>query len=192
MRQSCYPPQDCRSRGDCGSLVSESVAEHTKAASRLPQSRRLRPSSPEAVYKPRCCAASRLPQSRRLRPVQAPTPLPMADDRLKIAAVAATAATMRARSLDSSQAASRLPQSRRLRPGLVRCDPAKLRTASRLPQSRRLRPRSPVPELTANLPASRLPQSRRLRRPKWPAPLANGFLPPQDCRSRGDCGIISA
>ena len=115
----------------------------------------------------------------------------------------------------TSFAASRLPQSRRLRrPDASICDKSLHRTASRLPQSRRLRPEPNVGWISAiQNTASRLPQSRRLRlnfvvsgyvndscRLKIAAVAATAAsnqavscrhgecLPPQDCRSRGDCG----
>ena len=130
-------------------------------ASRLPQSRRLRP-----LQSGRCCRgcnpASRLPQSRRLRPpnesrlMLCATPphdcrsrgdcgLPGTSAtienwvRLTIAAVAATAAVQAGKASDAFEPASRLPQSRRLRHGIHGCILFAERTASRLPQSRRLR-----------------------------------------------------
>ena len=132
------------------------------AASRLPQSRRLRP---QARVVANCCvAASRLPQSRRLRQAEPRLDYDFQLDRLKIAAVAATAAGRRfSLTPGDSCAASRLPQSRRLRlQGNAAMERGRL-TASRLPQSRRLRHEK---DLQSGIPysaASRLPQSRRLR-----------------------------
>ena len=132
------PPQDCRSRGDCGkkckpipesahtrlkiaavaataATVNTALGSGPCSASRLPQSRRLRrwlPSTSGRGFRPasrlpqsrrlrphltvnlqlRGCPASRLPQSRRLRH-SSETSSGMSMRRLKIAAVAATAAT---------------------------------------------------------------------------------------------------
>ena len=107
------PPQDCRSRGDCGS--------------------------------PWTCLTCRIKR------------------RLKIAAVAATAAASWLLGWLSVISASRLPQSRRLRPHLA------------------------LPDSMRGVPASRLPQSRRLRLLQTRADFGIED-PPQDCRSRGDCG----
>src|SRR5438309_1231490 len=60
-------------------------------ASRLPQSRRLRPQIVQTSASPCALAASRLPQSRRLR-LQVQAALTDGTIRLTIAAVAATAA----------------------------------------------------------------------------------------------------
>ena len=63
-------------------------------------------------------------------------------------------------------------------------------TASRLPQSRRLRLCTFTSSELYYLSASRLPQSRRLRLGRQ---IVVGFAaaPPQDCRSRGDCGRLA-
>ena len=156
------PPQDCRSRGDCGCV--------TFGLSKMRISR-LKIAAVAATAAPgfhsshnRILTASRLPQSRRLRPAdsgQKQTPPPPPQDcrsrgdcgvavgvledaggaRLKIAAVAATAAG------------------------------------------------SPLLEMSARRAASRLPQSRRLRLLGSPKSRC-AFCPPQDCRSRGDCGMM--
>jgi len=116
-RQVCRPdrvapPQDCRSRGDCGQTVRvppfhpasrlKIAAVAATAASAL---------SPN-VLKPE--TASRLPQSRRLRHGCGPQEAGIIG-RLKIAAVAATAARHDILTPEFNHAASRLPQSRRLR-----------------------------------------------------------------------------
>ncbi len=153
--------------------------------------------------------ASRLPQSRRLRPIQIPE-LNLLRDRLTIAAVAATAANPLPNQQNPTTPASRLPQSRRLRlcPGAEKLFGGN--TASRLPQSRRLRQQPNHTTMTNNLTASRLPQSRRLRLAAkgrgvgalhrltiaavaataaiWPVGMGFRCGPPHDCRSRGDCG----
>ena len=64
-------------------------------------------------------------------------------------------------------------------------------TASRLPQSRRLRRAWDSHERSAKQAASRLPQSRRLRH-QVSEQTKIQWCPPQDCRSRGDCGFASA
>ena len=158
------PPQDCRSRGDCGGVLTCDASEPTATASRLPQSRRLRPML--IVYDTNRYSP---PQDCRSR----------GDCGVRVDGMA-----------ESGQLpASRLPQSRRLRLVLrMSCNFA-AKSASRLPQSRRLRP--PVAEVSFVIcvAASRLPQSRRLRHARRALQVRNQ-VPPQDCRSRGDCGEL--
>ena len=126
-----------------------------------------------------------------------------------IAAVAATAALNCASALSNPSAASRLPQSRRLRPSPSRPE-TYTHAASRLPQSRRLRQNSKrwktqrlVPRLkiaavaatAAVVVRTRQANKRRLKIAAVAATAAfllilpdTGGVPPQDCRSRGDCG----
>ena len=201
------PPQDCRSRGDCGVAISSinmkpfdrlkiaavaatAAKQNTprcwteSAASRLPQSRRLRQQMWDSLILTKS-TASRLPQSRRLRPEdemeRAGNPGPPQDcrsrgdcgnpswtylclccRRLKIAAVAATAALNCSMNCSSLLAASRLPQSRRLRqkvPLIFQSRPYRLKIAA----------------VAAT--AARKTNNKKGR-----------VIPPQDCRSRGDCG----
>ena len=205
------PPQDCRSRGDCGSLKLETTgttrhrlkiaavaatAARFSILTRSSRSPRLKIAAVAAtaatcknVFKTRRITASRLPQSRRLRLqtnsggkicFKPPQDCRSRGDcgwnprfwdwgrenRLKIAAVAATAALPRKPARKHSASASRLPQSRRLR----------LYWLLHMP--------------VAGYPASRLPQSRRLRR-DGSAARGIPLYPPQDCRSRGDCGFYA-
>ena len=180
------PPQDCRSRGDCGwSTLTRSPA--CNPASRLPQSRRLRPPGGNRSHI-RAPAASRLPQSRRLRHQPASFPSTGVLNRLKIAAVAATAAS----ATDTLLVASVPPQDCRSRGDCgQKMRPHYSRPANRL--------KIAAVAATAALPyaghlhslvsASRLPQSRRLR-PATAPDRALSLPPPQDCRSRGDCGCL--
>ena len=134
----------------------------------------------------RISTASRLPQSRRLRHGQNGEH-GLHDGRLKIAAVAATAAAGFMPATVKHSTASRLPQSRRLRPGAV---------AVKLSGWCRLKIAAVAATAAGEVchpisilwPASRLPQSRRLRLSQ-PAARCAHYQPPQDCRSRGDCGL---
>ena len=110
----------------------------------------------------RTATASRLPQSRRLR-LLARSQHSRLHRRLKIAAVAATAAINALTNYPSASTASRLPQSRRLRLNRLFDSEDEMRPASRLPQSRRLRLGATLPGFVLHSAASRLPQSRRLR-----------------------------
>ena len=109
--------------------------------------------------------ASRLPQSRRLRPPGIGYSAITAH-RLKIAAVAATAA------VNCSIRSERQKQLRLKIAAVAATAAARPITIS----------------CVGTLPASRLPQSRRLRHKAATLFLAPSNIPPQDCRSRGDCG----
>jgi len=133
------------------------------------------------------------------------------EDRLKIAAVAATAAGVNAGNGIAGFAASRLPQSRRLRPE-PSCAPWFCAPASRLPQSRRLRLiivnssgftriRLKIAAVAATAAILGLTDSVkpdvRLKIAAVAATAACYMVynelhpePPQDCRSRGDCGTM--
>ena len=178
-----YPPQDCRSRGDCGKWGVTRIVPHNPA-SRLPQSRRLRlpmgmprnmpPTPPQDCRSRGDCGVKIIPK------------LECRNDRLKIAAVAATAAVENAAPGATSSTASRLPQSRRLR--RKPCDYEKHGNSP--PQDCRSRGDCGIacpPRVVGLSTASRLPQSRRLRPMPSKSTWQHGY-PPQDCRSRGDCG----
>ena len=178
-----YPPQDCRSRGDCGKWGVTRIVPHNPA-SRLPQSRRLRlqmgmtrnmpPKQPQDCRSRGDCGVKIIPK------------LECRNDRLKIAAVAATAAVENAAPGATSSTASRLPQSRRLR--RKPCDYEKHGNSP--PQDCRSRGDCGIacpPRVVGLSTASRLPQSRRLRPMPSKSTWQHGY-PPQDCRSRGDCG----
>jgi len=206
------PPQDCRSRGDCGSLKLETTgttrhrlkiaavaatAARFSILTRSSRSPRLKIAAVAAtaatcknVFKTRRITASRLPQSRRLRLqtnsggkicFKPPQDCRSRGDcgwnprfwdwgrenRLKIAAVAATAALPRKPARKHSASASRLPQSRRLRL-LAR---AALQRGRQPPQDCRSRGDCGFTGCCTC---------------PWPA------IPPQDCRSRGDCGASAS
>ena len=154
------PPQDCRSRGDCGFAVSECDG-FFPTASRLPQSRRLRRITfmmVRLIMKP--------PQDCRSRGDCGGVIFFNHDRecfRLKIAAVAATAAMTEDYILDELDAASRLPQSRRLRRPIrntLRAAYGRLKIAAVAATAAVCC----VIEFFLPTSASRLPQSRRLRR----------------------------
>ena len=162
VKPASSPPQDCRSRGDCGRRHVPSYVPSIFTASRLPQSRRLRQYWRRTVTA--LSAASRLPQSRRLRLRYCAVTRRCRRTRLKIAAVAATAA----RCIDTVARCRRI----RLKIAAVAATAAARLTAMHAPTRHA---------------ASRLPQSRRLRLTGHLATL-RATDPPQDCRSRGDCG----
>ena len=204
------PPQDCRSRGDCG-FTSKIFKSSSYTASRLPQSRRLRRRdnlfpdettsrlkiaavAATAAPRGRCssrspCSASRLPQSRRLRRsvkrcrwlvtrppqdcrsrgdcgVTVAAGIVLSYVRLKIAAVAATAARLPSPPLTRRWPASRLPQSRRLRHD--RCEELAIRHSRlKIAAVAATAAAKVKPHCSSSLTASRLPQSRRLRLWRW-------------------------
>ncbi len=207
------PPQDCRSRGDCG-RIGETLAGHPAIRLKIAAVAATAANAQSGEVEYIEGTASRLPQSRRLRLsfflLTSRTHLRLkiaavaataasniiifgrsALIRLKIAAVAATAASTSGQARPCGRAALRLPQSRRLRLAKSFHQYFRQTAASRLPQSRRLRlsgqtARQPPPST-----ASRLPQSRRLR-PCLIYGRKYQQFPPQDCRSRGDCGLRRA
>ena len=136
-------------------------------------------------------AASRLPQSRRLRPSEADQQA-MLDLRLTIAAVAATAASV---VIVVSAPVILPPHDCRSRGDCGPGNPGKKDDGRYPPHDCRSRgdcgPAFLRHPLAAVAPASRLPQSRRLRLngSRWRNWKSN---PPHDCRSRGDCGVVRA
>jgi len=154
------PPQDCRSRGDCG--VAAGI--NPPAALDPPQDCRSRGDCGEAVNKWKADSSSRL----KIAAVAATAATDLTglgyspDHRLKIAAVAATAGWSALISSTVIDAASRLPQSRRLRP--MRTLPSSSATTrlkiAAVAATAATRPSTPAASRGS---ASRLPQSRRLR-----------------------------
>ncbi len=180
-----------------------------QSASRFPQSRRLRhpriavDSSPNDT-------ASRFPQSRRLRPNTQNVEGGFSEPASRFPQSRRLRLFLSRRRCASLHSASRFPQSRRLRlsfwssaannafrlkiPAVAAtaavtllASPMKANPASRFPQSRRLRPAQTIAGYVTSVAASRFPQSRRLRRAKCHI-RERRQAPPQDSRSRGDCG----
>ena len=135
------PPQDCRSRGDCGISSRRNIESDV---------RRLKIAAVAATAamkrgKPRSTTGFRLKIAAVAATAAGGGIAPATGGilRLKIAAVAATAA------------------------GTTPTRPIGLKSASRLPQSRRLRHGFGITDFRRQIPASRLPQSRRLRLAPW-------------------------
>jgi len=136
-KPNSQPPQDCRSRGDCGDC------DYNLGILAFPP--------------PQDCRSRGDCGDRQCKTVEG-NPA-----RLKIAAVAATAATPSGSPLAAGFTASRLPQSRRLR----RLNLASILTWTKPPQDCRSRGDCGIPPVHVE---------------------PHSFGPPQDCRSRGDCG----
>ncbi len=158
------PPHDCRSRGDCGDWITQNYAKVDKpphdCRSRGDCGDEFVKESTVLRFPPHDCR-SRGDCGLGLHPKTAGV-----NDRLTIAAVAATAAT-------SPTANRDLP------PPRLTIAAVAATAAVRLPLG-----------VTLKKPASRLPQSRRLRLAII-VKLAAAAGPPHDCRSRGDCGFRS-
>ena len=154
------PPQDCRSRGDCGDKAERKAIwkicrlKIAAVAATAAQN----PSLWELMFSPPQDCRSRGDCGTRLAG-RRETP----GGRLKIAAVAATAASRSRR--------KKMRVRSRLKIAAVAATAASSTTRKNL----------------AARSASRLPQSRRLRQLGFHV-LVRRLNPPQDCRSRGDCG----
>ena len=153
------PPHDCRSRGDCGAAAA-AEAERVGAASRLPQSRRLRLDAmtrgPKFLDPPHDCR-SRGDCGLLRVPGGCDVLHPPHDCRSR-----GDCGSICALWTDTWKTASRLPQSRRLRP-------------TNNPQNNRRRRRLTIAAVAATAADAAMCDIDRSE-------------PPHDCRSRGDCG----